>query len=273
MPAAKSIPQHILDDDGLVRRFKVDLAEALSLRMDESEWKKFSTRHGLSHLIDEHPRFLRAAHWQDNDFEGLVLDLVNDLFSQNKSLLVELFQRDGVQRWFKDKDSEFLEIWEGTNDPLLEALGYALEEVQGLSSTVDLREHSRRIRDALPGDPSLAIGTTKDMLEATMRTILHERGVTGMEKWDYPTLSTKCFHELGLTTNTPPASDDERYVRKIASSAKAMVDAANELRNVAGTGHGRVVGTEPEVSAHDAGLVASTGFILAAWMLRHSQGH
>ncbi|WP_379656252.1 abortive infection family protein [Pseudoroseomonas ludipueritiae] len=272
MPANHSIPQHILDDDALVGRFKVKLAEALSRRLDISDWKKFSTLHGLDHLITERHRFVRAANWGDPDFEGLVLDVVKDLFEQNQSLLVELFGRDGVQRWFKDNDPAFLDIWAGTSDPLLEALGHALEEVQGLSPTVDLREHSRRIQDALPGDPSLAIGTTKDMLEATMRTILHERGFSGMEKWDYPTLSTKCFHVLGLATNTPPASADERYVRKIANNAKTMIDAANELRNVAGTGHGRVVGTEPEVSAHDAGLVASTGLILAAWMLRHSQG-
>ena len=48
-----------------------------------------------------------------------------------------------------------------------------------------------------------------------------------------------------------------------------MIETANELRNRAGTGHGRVVGKEPIITAADAGLVASAGLILAAWLLHH----
>ena len=48
-----------------------------------------------------------------------------------------------------------------------------------------------------------------------------------------------------------------------------MIETANELGNRAGTGHGRVVGNEPVVTAADASLVASAGLILAAWLLRH----
>ena len=48
-----------------------------------------------------------------------------------------------------------------------------------------------------------------------------------------------------------------------------MIQTANELRNIAGTGHGRVVGNEPVVTAADASLVASAGFILVAWLLHH----
>lgn len=80
-----------------------------------------------------------------------------------------------MQRWFKENDSDFLDIWAGEADPLLEALGHGIEQVHQLSDTVDLREYTHRIQAALPGDPSQAIGTTKDMLEATMRTILHGR--------------------------------------------------------------------------------------------------
>ena len=47
-----------------------------------------------------------------------------------------------------------------------------------------------------------------------------------------------------------------------------MIETVNELRNWAGTGHGHVVGKEPEITEADASLVASTGLILAAWLLR-----
>lgn len=50
-----------------------------------------------------------------------------------------------------------------------------------------------------------------------------------------------------------------------------MIEVANELRNHAGTGHGKVAGEAPAVPLIDAQLVAAEGFILCAWLLRHSQ--
>ena len=264
------IPPHIQGNDALSGRFKVRLAEALSVRLTESDWKKFSTLHGLDQFVTDHHRFLRALHWGDEDFEGLVLDLVNHLYERKQDALVELFRRDAIQKWFKKNDPEFLEIWQGKPDPLVEALSHAIEELGNLDDIIDLREHRQRIQAALPLDPSNAIGSTKDMLEATMRTILRTRGHGHVEKLDYPTLSTACFNELGLRPQVPPSSQDEKYVRKIVSSAKSMVDAANELRNSAGTGHGRVVGEETSVSPDDASLVASAGLVLAAWLIRQS---
>jgi Abortive infection C-terminus len=140
--------------------------------------------------------------------------------------------------------------------------------VKAVSDVIDLSQYSKRIQDALPGDPYQAIGATKDMLEATMRTVLRRRGIAEVEKFDFPALATRCLTELGLTSTTPPATKGERHLRKIASSAKTMIETANELRNLAGTGHGRVIGEEEAVSAADASLVASCGLVLAAWLLR-----
>jgi len=48
-----------------------------------------------------------------------------------------------------------------------------------------------------------------------------------------------------------------------------MIEAANEFRNRAGTGHERAEGKDPAVTAADASLVTSVGYVLAAWLLRH----
>lgn len=48
-----------------------------------------------------------------------------------------------------------------------------------------------------------------------------------------------------------------------------MIETANELRNRAGTGHGRVVGKQTTIDTADASLVASVGLVLAAWLLHH----
>lgn len=153
-------------------------------------------------------------------------------------------------------------------DPILAAVAHGFEELEAVRQIVDLRDHAVRIRNALPGDPYQAIGATKDMLEATMKTILTRRGKAAPGNVEFPKLTFGCLSELGLVGE--PATEGERHLRRIASSAQKMIGSANELRNSAGTGHGRVVGEEPVVTVADASLVASTGVILAAWLLRHA---
>jgi hypothetical protein len=157
--------------------------------------------------------------------------------------VIDLFNRPEVQRWLNRNKPEVLASWKFEKDPLLEALSHSVEELQD-SAKCDLTQYTARIQRALPSDPKLAIGATKDMLEATMRTILDQRGFPDVDKLDFPALTTKCLTELGLTPTTAPKTPRERHIRKIASAAKNMIEAANELRNEAGTGHGKVVGAE-----------------------------
>ncbi len=52
----------------------------------------------------------------------------------------------------------------------------------------ELRRQIDRMRGALEQDPSLAIGTAKELVETTCKTILTERGVSIDTKWDVPRL-------------------------------------------------------------------------------------
>ena len=237
--------------------------------MDESDWKKFALAHGLTNRITDHPRFLRSLHWQDPDHEGLVLDLVTDLFNQDQQAFVELLEKRGVESWLSTHEPALLQWWNSNSDPLVTAIASGLEQIDAVTNVIDLGQYSSRVKDALPDDPYQALGATKDMLEAAMKTILDGKGIQGVDQLDFPTLTTRCFAELGLTASSPPSTDGERLVRRIVSSAKRIVVAANELRNRAGTGHGRIVGKETEITAADASLVASVGLVLAAWLLHH----
>ena len=157
------------------------------------------------------------------------------------------------------------------SDPLLAALARGFEDLEAVkqASSVDLTRHMDRIENALPNDPYQAIGATKDMLEATMKTILDRRGSGATDNLRFPELTTRCLTEVGLRGSSRPPTEAERHLGRIASSAQRMIETANELRNRVGTGHGRVAGEEPVVTAADASLVASVGYILAAWLLRH----
>ncbi|WP_420024066.1 abortive infection family protein (plasmid) [Cereibacter azotoformans] len=262
------LPDGITDDPELFARFKVDLAEIVARSMNASDWKKFAIRFGLEDEISNHPRFLRSLQWSDDDYEGHVVDLVELLCSRNIPAVEALFQIPNVQ---KGLDEEIIAAWNGEQDPLVSALSHSLAEVNAARDWIDLSTYTARVEDALPHDPHRAVGATKELLEAAMRSILDGRGIANVDKLEFPELTNTCFTQLGLLPVTPPRSKVEGKIRKIADNAKKMVIACNELRNIAGTGHGRVVGTEEELSADDASLVASSGMILSAWLLRHAE--
>ena len=261
------LPEGITDDPEVFGRFKVELAEVVAKAYGISDWKKFAHRFGLEEEILDHPRFTRSIQWGDEDYEGHVVDLVDHLCSKNIPALTALFEIQRVQNELPD---DLLAAWYGEQDPLVSALSHSLGEVEDARGLIDLNSYAVRVENALPHDPPGAVGATKDLLEAAMRSILDERGVAGTDKLDFPELTNTCLNELGLLPNSPPKSDAEGKVRKIADNAKKMIIAANELRNLAGTGHGRIVGKEEELTAGDASMVASAGMVLSAWLLRHS---
>ncbi|QIJ76960.1 hypothetical protein GU700_21690 [Methylobacterium sp. NI91] len=269
MQTMRGIPDTFEDGTKLTGRLKVGLAEALTSKFNASDWKKFGALHGLTERLESHPRFYRSLSWGDSDLEGIVVDLVTHLFSNEREAFAALFNNKDVRFWLSTHGYEdVVEAWDGESDPLLAAIAHGMSEVSASRNIVDLDVYATRIANALPADPHDALGATKDMLEATMRSILRKRGETDFEKLDFPGLTGRCFTLLGMAPNTPPATPSDKYLRKMASSARAMIESANELRNLAGTGHGRVVGEEVPVSAHDASLVGSSGLVLAAWLLR-----
>ena len=271
MSNGQLLPESVFQDERTSDRFKVALADGLAEVMDESDWKRLALLHGLTDQIVKHPRFLRSLKWDDDDYEGHVLDLVSFLFEDGQDALIYLVELPSIQIWFRENVPDLLDLWNAGSDPLIDAVAQGLDEIDAVSGVVDLNEHASRIKRALPGDPYQAIGATKDMVEAAMRTILFQRGVADIEGLDFPALTSRCFAELNLSASSAPNTEEERLRRKIASSAKNILIAANELRNRTGAGHGRVIGTEQGVSSADVSLVASTGLILAAWLLRNAE--
>ncbi|MGN7127369.1 abortive infection family protein [Methylorubrum populi] len=272
MQVTRGIPDAFRSSEKLAGRLKVGLAEALADLFNESDWKMAATLHGFSRRLDSNSRFYRSLSFNDPDYKGYVVDLVRHLFLVDGEAFAALFERPDVQEWLQAHGQrDIVEVWKGATDPLVSALAHGLSEVRASQDVVDLDAYATRIADALPADPHDALGATKDMLEATMRSILRKRGETDFEKLDFPGLTGRCFTLLGMAPNTPPATPSDKYLRKMASSARSMIESANELRNLAGTGHGRVVGEEVPVSADDASLVGSSGLVLAAWLLRRHQ--
>lgn len=100
-----------------------------------------------------------------------------------------------------------------------------------------------RMESAVEGDPALAIGTAKELVETCCKTILEEVGVSSDPKWDLPRLLKETTKRLRLTPDQ--IAEDARGAassRQVLGSLGAVVAGLAELRNEYGTGHGRSSG-------------------------------
>lgn len=156
---------------------------------------------------------------------------------------------------------------------LLERDGFVLEEhrivpkggrlaLNGIGVLADafdagyMRTQLSRIESSVDSDPSLAIGSAKELIETCCKTILSERGAAIDSNWDVPQLVKATVKELKLTPNDiPEPTKDTANARKAVEAMKVMLSnlaaiAGNmaTLRNAVGTGHGpdgRVRGPKP----------------------------
>ncbi len=100
-----------------------------------------------------------------------------------------------------------------------------LESVADVARQFDAPELHRqidRIRDSVEDDPRLAIGSAKELIETTCKTILEQRNVEIDRKWDLPELLRETREALGLL---PEQVDEEargmKAIRRVLQSLGA----------------------------------------------------
>lgn len=99
---------------------------------------------------------------------------------------------------------------------------------------------SERMRAAVDDDPALAIGTAKELLETTCKTILHEREVEIDPAWDIARLVKEARAALELLPeDVPDSARGAQVAKRLLSNLGSIAQGLAELRNLYGTGHGR----------------------------------
>lgn len=124
-----------------------------------------------------------------------------------------------------------------------------------------------RMEAAVEADPSLTIGTAKELIETCCKTILGERNVRIDEKADLPRLVKETCKVLRLT---PEDVSDKvaaaTSIRKVLGSLASITQGMAELRNRYGTGHGKESKTKGLGSRH-AKLAVGAAATLAAFLI------
>ena len=123
-----------------------------------------------------------------------------------------------------------------------------------------------RMDAAVVNDPSLAIGTAKELVETCCKTILTDRGVAFSKNADIPELVKLTSKELELTPDDIPekakASDT---IKRLLSNLATITQGVAELRNHYGTGHGKAAGAKGLQSRH-AKLAVGAASTLAVFL-------
>jgi hypothetical protein len=120
-----------------------------------------------------------------------------------------------------------------------------------------------RIRQSISDDPALAIGSAKEMVETVLKIAI---GDDESQKRDIPELLFLAQQELGLhPKDVPDAIPGADALRRTLGSLGQIVNGGGEIRNLYGTGHGRVYTRELEIA--DARLVVNAAITVATYFL------
>lgn len=151
------------------------------------------------------------------------------------------------------------------------SLGDLKQKAKSLDANY-LAEQIRRMEDSVETDPSLAIGTAKELIETCCKTILSERGQEISGTSDIPTLTKTTLKELNLVPEgVPNAARGADVIKRLLSNLSTIGQGLAELRGLYGTGHGQHGSTTGLTTRH-AKLAVGAASTLAVFLFEtHEQ--
>jgi hypothetical protein len=103
-----------------------------------------------------------------------------------------------------------------------------------------LQAYERRIQQNVIDDPDLAIGSSKELIEAVCKQLLDDAGVAPDAEWSIERLLKEAAKTLHLDVDSvQPDKAGAESIKKVLRGLAMVVSGNAELRNRYGTGHGR----------------------------------
>lgn len=127
-----------------------------------------------------------------------------------------------------------------------------LRPLKGIATSLGAQTLARQIdllAQSADTDPRLVIGTAKELVETTCRTILSDLGIDAPRSWDLKDLIKATLQHLRLLPDHIPADRTAAdAIRTTLRTLTATVQSLAEIRNAYGSGHGpdgRAQGLQP----------------------------
>jgi virulence-associated protein VapD len=222
-------------------------------------------------LVAQYYHSINFTNWRDvrrvlmlfGNVLGELEEQAKDANNSNKQIAVNNFQ--SLRKWI---ERDGFQYQDGKVTPVGQHA--SLQDVHTVAGTFDAPELHRqieRMRDSVEDDPRLAIGTAKELVETTCKTILVQRGVTVDPNWDIGRLVKEARAVLKLLPDdVPEAAKGSESIKRLLSNLGAVGQGLGELRNLYGTGHGPD-GKAKGLSARHARLAAGAAATLASFLL------
>lgn len=145
-------------------------------------------------------------------------------------------------------------------------LGVNLAKQQEVFNAEYLSRQVNRIEAAIPHDPDLAIGTSKELVETCCKTILQERGVAFDDGWELTRIVKETYKQLKLTPDDIPKTEKAaETIKRLLGNLATVTQSLAELRNLYGTGHGKSAKSKGLTPRH-AKLAAGAATALAIFL-------
>jgi len=235
---------------------------AIKATFDTSDWKELGYATNTIDYISSHPRLLRSLAWGDDDYVGHVLDAIEVILEHDPANLQILLGFRGLEDWIKENEPSIHAEVYGVTIPAVQTIA----DVERLADGFDIEEYIQRIRNSLDADPALAVGSTKDLIESVLKTILGLHGANIGDE-DMPKLLKRAQVALGIDPkDIEPAAPGAESLRKLLGSMTQIVISVTELRNLYGTGHGKSMA--PGLDPASARLVVGVGTSVAAYLMQ-----
>lgn len=221
-------------------------------------------------LVEKYYHSVDWTKWKDvrkvlTVYENVLSNLedfreTNELADQTFRSLLKWIEKDG----YKYDDGRLVSI--GKHQ--------ILEVISDTTSHFDMPELHRqieRMKFAVEDDPGLAIGTAKEIVETTCKTILEERGIQFDEDSDIGYLIKETRKSLGLVPDAiPNSAKGTEIIRRLLSNLGNIAQGLGELRNLYGTGHGKH-GRSKGLNPRHARLATGAAATLALFLLETHQ--
>lgn len=215
-----------------------------------SDWLDLDLRLGLNGLIRN-----------DNQLMNNLSDY-GDYHGSNVLWVIEQILHKDPTNAEKLEEYLELEIWLKKYEPHLHSKLYGAyqlvnnngTDLLNVLNTDELSMHIERTKRAIEdNDLSLSIGSSKELLETVLKTILKDYGQTEFDS-RITTLLNQVQDKLDISLNNNTEMNE--LSRQVIGSLANIVNKIAEIRNQQGTGHGRIE-TVP-IDKNSAYLVANS---------------
>jgi hypothetical protein len=228
---------------------------------------------GQRHTLVE--QYYHTVNWADPRQVRQVLQVFESVLRRAEQLAEEVTYTPGWQEQRKKEVEKLIHFlqrdgfqWEGGR--IVFGAGIpslaSIKDTAAMFDAKHMADQIQRMESAVESDPSLAIGTAKELIETCCKTILSERGMPVNGSPDVSTLTKETLKELKLIPEgIHEASRGADVIKRLLSNLGTIGNGLAELRGLYGTGH-RKHGRSSGLGARHAKLAVGAAATLTVFL-------